>query len=292
MSALAWPSETDDPPLAPSPARTPLDLGAALWRGDQLGGAPVITRPSGFAALDAQLPGGGWPCRQVTELLQAQPGQWEWRLLGPALRSVTEAGAPVVLIGPPQRPHLPGLAHGGLGGRGLVWVQAQTPAERLWTAEQLLKANAAGALVAWLPQARPEQIRRLQVLAQHFAGLVWLCRPAAAQHEASAAPLRLLASVGLDWTLEVRVLKRRGPLHDGVLALDSVPGGLSPVLVPRVMRPSALFEARRRQQRQAVPAEGQSAVRSGATTLVTAQAQAKGNADVVGRAAATLAAAA
>lgn len=287
MSAFAWPADTDDLPLAPPPARTPLDLGAALWRGDQLGSAPIVTRPSGFAALDAQLPGGGWPCRQVTELLQTQPGQCEWRLLGPALRSVTAAGAPVVLVGPPQRPHLPGLAHGGLGARGLVWIQAQTPAERLWTIEQLLKANAAGALVAWLPQARPEQIRRLQVLAPHFDGLVWLFRPAAAQHEASAAPLRLLASVGLDWTLQVRVLKRRGPLHEGVLALASVPGGLSPVLVPRVMMPSALFEARRRQQRPVAPAGARpGAVQHGPTALT------QGTADVVGRAAATLAAAA
>jgi len=32
-----------------------------IWRADQLVRTPVPARPSGFTALDAELPGGGWP---------------------------------------------------------------------------------------------------------------------------------------------------------------------------------------------------------------------------------------
>jgi protein ImuA len=203
--------------------------------------------PTGFDALDAELPGGGWPTQSVCEVLCPQPATLEWRLLGPALRTVvsgTGTGT-VVVVGPPQSPHLPGLRHSGIDEGHLVWVQVDSPAERLWTVEQLVKAGACGAVVAWLPQARPEQIRRLQVCAQACAGLVFLFRQAAARYESSAAPLRVMASCGLDWELLIQVLKRRGPAHEGLVRLESLPGGLSAVLTPRLQRPSRLIAARR-----------------------------------------------
>lgn len=227
---------------APRPDATPLpaEVADVLWRGDALGRASTAVWPSGFDALDAELPGGGWPAQQLTEILQTQPSLAEWRLVGPALRRVVHTGAPVVLIGPPKRPHLPGLLHLGLQERHLVWIQAQAPSERLWCAEQLIKSNAAGAVMAWMPQAAPEQLRRLQVLAQTFEGPVFLFRPREARHDPSPAPLRVDVSVGLDWQLEVRVIKRKGPAMETPLRLASIPGGLDLVLTPRVMQPSRL----------------------------------------------------
>jgi protein ImuA len=166
----------------------------------------------------------------------------EWRLLGGALRHVGRAGGQVVLIGPPKHPHLPGLLHEGANARQLIWVQAQTPAERLWVTEQLIKSDAAGVIVAWLPQARQEQIRRLQVCALACQAPVFLCRPQAARHESSAAPLRVHATYGLDWELRVEVFKRRGPALDRVLRLPSVPGGLESILTPRLLKPSRVFQ--------------------------------------------------
>lgn len=232
-------------PPAPEPAAAARpwapEVDAALWRGDELGQAVAEVQPTGFAALDRELPGGGWPCRSLTELLQPQPGALEWRLLGPALRALAAAGRGIVLVSPPWRPHLPGLRQVGLDERHLVWVQAETVAERLWCTEQLVKANAFGALVTWLPQARPEQVRRLQVCALASEGLVFLCRPAAAQHESSAAPLRVLARPRPDWALALQILKRRGPAHEQLLELPAVPGGLQAVLTPRTTRPSRLL---------------------------------------------------
>lgn len=257
MSAvMSWAGDDDGLPapdlVRPSRSRArrsqtgglPPEIEQAIWRGTDLGSqtGPVVA--SGFAELDAVLPGGGWPCQAIAEVLSPQPSVLEWRIVGPALRGVVAGGGKVVVVGPPKTPHLPGLHHSGIDAKHLIWVQADTPAERLWCSEQLVKSGACGALLAWLPQARPEQVRRLQVCAQACEGPVFLFRPAAAQHEASAAPLRVMVTFGLDWEIQVQVLKRKGPTHDGLVRLRSVPGGLAAILTPRLQIPSRLIAAR------------------------------------------------
>ena len=230
-----------------TPARRgdlPPEIEAAVWRGSQLGSPVTSVISSGFAALDVELPGAGWPCHSLTEILQPQPTVAEWRLLAPAMRQVVAHGGNIVVVGPPKSPHLPGLTYAGLDERHLVWIQAEAPAQRLWVTEQLMQTNAAGLLVSWLPQARQEQIRRLQVCAQACDGPVFLCRPAAAEHEPSAAPLRVQLRFGLDWELHVHLLKRKGPTHEGQVALSSVPGGLESILTPRLRRPSHIIASR------------------------------------------------
>lgn len=222
-------------------ARLPGRVSNAVWRGTDIGHAEQAVVPTGFPALDAQLPGGGWPCQSLTELLQPQPSLCEWRLLAPCLERLVADGGQILLVGPPKRPHAPGLAQLGLREKNLVWLAADTPAERLWTTEQLVKANPRGAVLAWLPQARTEQIRRLQVHAQSCDCPIFLFRPEQAQRDASAAPLRLLASLGLDWELHVQILKRKGGSHEGTIALPSIPSTLAKVLTPRLLRPSQLI---------------------------------------------------
>ena len=75
-----------------------------------MGGMDAPTVATGFAALDAELPGGGWPTHSLSELLLAQAGQCEWRLLGPALPAVVQGGGRIYLIAPPKQPHAGGLA--------------------------------------------------------------------------------------------------------------------------------------------------------------------------------------
>jgi protein ImuA len=265
-AVLRWTSDDEAPVPPPVPPRRylqrsqrapgqplelPPEIGAAIWRGNELGSSVQETISTGWAELDAELPGGGWPCHAITEVLQPQPGVCEWRLLAPALKRIVAAGKSIVVVGPAQRPHLPGLRFLGLDEKQLVWVQADAPAQRLWTTEQLVKSNACGALISWLPQARQEQIRRLQICAQSCEGPVFLCRPAAAEHEASAAPLRVQLTYGLDWELRLRILKRKGAVHEGAIALRSVPGGLESIITPRLLKPSASFA--QRVQPEAVP---------------------------------------
>ncbi len=226
--AHSHPGRPDQPPALP-PA-----VAAAVWRADQLGVPTEQVCASGHAALDAELPGGGWPCGHLTEILCAQSGVLEWRLLAPMLEPFSRAGGTVVVIGPPRHPHPPGLQLMGVDARQLVWVRAETPAERLWVTEQLLKANTGAMILSWLPQARPDQLRRLQVLAGGAKTPVFLCRSAQAAQESSPAPLRVLARVDADWALAVDILKRKGPPLGQTLSLPSIPGGLQALLTPRV----------------------------------------------------------
>ena len=245
-AAVPWQEEPSSSPGEPSSRRfdatqLPSRVSHAVWRGTDIGQAEQTVVPTGFTALDAQLPGGGWPCQSLTELLQPQPSLCEWRLLAPALKQLVADGGQIVLVGPPKRPHAPGLAQLGLPESSLVWIAADTPAERLWTTEQLVKANPHGAVLAWLPQARAEQLRRLQVHAQACDCPVFLFRPELAQRDASPAPLRVLASLGMDWELHVQILKRKGGRQDGTIVLPSIPGTLARVLTPRLLRPSQLI---------------------------------------------------
>lgn len=239
----------------PAPGQPSLEalLQGRLWRGSSLGAAAAPTLPSGFAALDAELPGGGWPLRAVTELLTPQFGVLEWRLLAPALqrwwaaqalpaaapgrraRAATPALRSLLLINPPHAPHLPGLQALGLPSSALIWVTATTPAEALWAAEQAIKSRVA--VLAWLPEARPEQIRRLQVSALSSDAPAFLVRPERAGQQSSAAPLRLVVQPGEGWALNVHLLKRRGPAHEGWLQLPAVPVAVEPLLTAAKRKP-------------------------------------------------------
>jgi protein ImuA len=218
---------------APVPVRAvpaPEDLHPQVWRAHQLGRHGAVVQPSGFATLDAQLPGGGWPRRAITELLLAQPGIGEIRLLATALAAVQQAGRLVMLFDPPAQVSAPALVELGLQVESLLVVQThlqpQAGADRLWALEQALKSGHVGAAVAWLPpRVRAERVRRLQLAAQAHDGPAFVFREPAMQAQASAAPLRLsLHPAGPD-QLALQVLKRRGPALLGPLHL-----ALRPVL--------------------------------------------------------------
>jgi protein ImuA len=219
----------------------PPELAAAVWRGSDFGHAPTRVVGSGWEALDRELPGGGWPCGALTEVLSPRPALLEWRLLGAALRRGASSGGQVLLVGAPQPPFAPGLRQLGIAPEQLVWVRAHSVAERLWVAEQLLRADGAAAILVWLPQARPEPLRRLHGLAQGGQALLFALRPLEARAETSPAPLRVQARPGTDWELRVQLFKRRGPRHDAELELLAVPAALQAVLTPRLLHPGSIL---------------------------------------------------
>lgn len=256
---------------APVGAALPPELADAVWRGSELGGGRPAFATTGFPALDRQLADGGWPCGSLVEVLQPQPSLIEWRLIGPCLRSLVSGGRSVIVIGHPKRPHLVGLRHLGIEEDNLMWVKVDPPSHRLWATEQAIRSNSAAAILTWMPQARPEQLRRLQVLAQGFEGLVFIIRPVQARHDPSPAPLRVLASPLFDWQLKVEILKRRGPAHETPLILDSIPGGLQHVLTERTRRPSLLRETKEARHALGRPADlTLTAVRTAADVIARA----------------------
>ena len=180
-----------------------------VWRGENL--APAFSKlPSGYAQLDARLPGGGWPAGALTEILGDDAGIGELQVVLPALAALTQAGKRVVWLAPPHLPYAPALAAAGIDLTQLAVVRAPGRLDALWAAEQVLRAGPCHALLAWLRQARYEELRRLSVAAEASAAFVALFRPARAAAEPSPACLRL-ALEGGEAGLSVRILKRRGP---------------------------------------------------------------------------------
>ena len=210
-------------------------LSDVVWRADSLAGAAGVTVASGHAVLDAQLPGNGWPVGSMCEILQAHGEHNEWRLLLPALKRAAGAAmaqsSPLMLVGAPHVPFGPGLAAQGLDARRLVQVLASSPGERLWVAEQSLRCVAVQAVLAWLPQAQADQLRRLQMAAHTNSKLLFVMRPVQARTESSPAVLRLLiASQPESDALSLHILKRRGRPLEQPLTLSARAARLSALL--------------------------------------------------------------
>ena len=179
-----------------------------IWRGDDVAPEPAAM-PTGFAELDAALPGRGWPQGALTEIVLEREGIGELRLTLPALVRVQSERRDVVWIAPPHKPYAPALAAAGLDLSRLFIVACKTPQDALWAFEQSLRAPECGAAFAWLATSDQRVLRRLQVAARD--GRTWgaLWRRPGQRGSAMAAPLRLALSPR-DGKLAVRVLKRRG----------------------------------------------------------------------------------
>jgi protein ImuA len=214
----------------PVPLR-PESLHPALWLGHQLGRHAESAVPSGFATLDAQLPGGGWPRRALTELLLPQPGIGEIRLLAAALVAAQKSDRLVMLFDPPAQLSATALAQLGFDVEQLLIINTRTRvipgSDSLWALEQALKSGHVGAVLAWLPpRLRAERLRRLQLAAHAHDGPAFVLREMGAMQRPTSAPLRLaLRANGAD-VLAVRVLKRRGPPLAAALQL-ALPAMLS-----------------------------------------------------------------
>ena len=142
------------------------------------------------------------------------------------------------------------------------WQPTDRLTDRLWAAEQALRCTDVQAVLVWLEKAASLALRRLHTLAQAHSRLLFVCRPQAADQEASPAPLRLRlqwssAIPGAAAVLQVEVLKRRGPPLSAPLLLQTSPAALQQLLA------AGHAQARRRRrsvQRSASPQEAPDAV--------------------------------
>ena len=125
----------------------------AVWRGgaSAVPAAPAV--PTGFAALDAELPGGGWPAGLVEVLCRAE-GVGELQVVLPALAALTAAGHRVAWLAPPHLPYAPALRAAGVRLERLTVVRAPGRRDALWAAEQALRCLMA---YAW-----PGNVRQLE----------------------------------------------------------------------------------------------------------------------------------
>jgi hypothetical protein len=191
----------------------------AIWRGDQYAKVAVESVPTGFAELDAQLPGGGWPRAALTELLTNQRGIGELRLLLPALARLSKDDKWLVLVAPPYRPFAPGFESLGVNLARLVMVETRSDGESLWAAERCLRSGSCAAVLAWPGSGPRTTLRRLQLAAEEGKSLGVVFGSTRNAAHPSPAPLRiqLAASRG---GLELQILKRRGGGWAPPLSLD------------------------------------------------------------------------
>jgi len=212
-------------------------LSTHLWRAESLDAddhRPV--QPSGFGALDAELPGGGWPQGQLIELLLDTPGIGELSLLAPALTAACSQRNSVCVLPLAQPaaagsraahavplPYAPAWQTAGIDCQRCVFVQPATPRETWWTLEQSLRSGHLGAVIGWLPDSGAHgsdadfrALRRLHLLAAQRQALVFVLRSTRHARSPSPAALRLQLTQH-DGLLQVQVLKRRGrPLLEPV----------------------------------------------------------------------------
>ena len=186
----------------------------ALWRGRSAARLEVL--PSGFAALDARLPGCGWPRTGLIEILTARFGSGELYLLLPALAALTRTAAArwCVWVAPPLMPFAPALVSAGIILDRVAVVGGARP---LWAFEQVLGSGACDAALAWARQPKPRELRRLQLAAERGRTLGVLFRPQSAAQEASPAVLRLDLKP-LTAGVRITLLKGRG-LDRGTIEL-------------------------------------------------------------------------
>ena len=228
------------------PTRASFPEGHGVWRAAALDAPPLPAWPSRHAALDAVLPGGGWPQDAMVEILQPAAVHLEWQLLLPSLcaRLAAHSG-PLVLIDPPAIPLAPALAAQGLPMQRVVWVratQAQACAQRAphapawsgWACEQVLRCSQVAAVLAWFCKPATDGFwRRLHLAAQAHRVPLFVFQTDAADGAVHSSPaslrLRLMPAApggpgapGAQW--QVQVLKRRGPaLAQGVLGAIQAP---------------------------------------------------------------------
>lgn len=218
------------PQALPAPASAnPADL-AGVWRGDQLARPLRRTLSTGFAALDAELPGGGWPVGALVDLLLPAPGVGEVAMLAPLMAQASRQGPGVWWIAPPLQPCAPALQQAGLDLARLTIVTPTTEADAWWAAEQALRSGACALVLLWChPPARtpgpriprPQALRRLHLAAQGTAASVIALHsgPAAQPGQPSPAPLRLACRPLPGRALAVEILKRQGPACTQVLRI-------------------------------------------------------------------------
>jgi protein ImuA len=189
-----------------------------VWRGDQL--APTVgVVSSGFPDLDRELPGGGWPRGNLTELLADDEGIGELGLVLPALRYLVQGGAWIALVAPPHIPHAPAFAGRGIDPARVVVIATTQDKHRWWAAEQVLRANSAGALLFWPHIVHDQRLRRLQLAAQEGCAPAFVFAGTARAAHPSPAPLRIRLSVDTTY-LRLDVFKRRGGVMSRPLLLD------------------------------------------------------------------------
>lgn len=201
-----------------------------LWRGGEHQLAASSTKNqhlpgfcSGYPALDACLPWGGWPASALVEIITPLWGAGELQLVLPLLRNLSQQGKWILWVSPPCLPYAPALTQAGIATGQIIVVRPDraTPVQALWSIEKALQNEACALVLAWPDKLSGKHIRRLQLAASTGRTLGILFHHRHVRHSSAVLQLRVDSD---DEELQVTVLKARGSYrHDSVRLARSTP---------------------------------------------------------------------
>lgn len=185
-----------------------------LWRAGQLDQAPKEPGiATGYADLDALLPGEGWPTAGLAEFMLASAGVGELRLLAPALGALSQQQERwIAWINPPFIPYAPALQAAGIDISKILLIHPRNHDDMLWALERAARSGSCSCVLAW-PEERKLKLKdtqRLQLASKQGRTLTCLFRPQAAAAHASMAELRVALGHAPPGDLRLDILKRRG----------------------------------------------------------------------------------
>jgi hypothetical protein len=173
-----------------------------VWQGPRH--AQPQVEPTGYALLDAALPGGGLPVGSLVEVLHEFDGTSEMTVLLPLIARVSRTQRRIVFVNPPYIPYAPAFVSAGVDPSCMHTIQ-DCGDESLWTAEQALRSSTCALVACWPRQASDRQLRRLQLAAEGGRAIGVVFRPARMAMTTSPAAVRLRAG-----SKGIEVLKCRG----------------------------------------------------------------------------------
>lgn len=218
--------------------------------------SPKTTRsqsgiPTGFAALDAALPGCGWPSSSLSELLTESFGIGELSILLPAFSKISNNKG-IVLVAPPFIPYAPALAKAGVDLNRLIVIQPSISREILASAELALRSGACGVVAIWeaclfdknSKHVNYLALRKLNLAAQIGNSMAILFRSPLLEFQPSPAALRikLTSENGL---LCLKLFKRKGMFSEQKVFLNPRDARLQEelaIISPLRINTSALFD--------------------------------------------------
>lgn len=174
--------------------------------------AVMQTWSTGWPALDARLPGGGYPLAAVTEFLLEHGGRGELSLLLPALapKLAADPDSRLVLLDPPYRLNAPALDAAGIDRARAPVICCRDTNERVWSIEQLAAAGGFVAFVLWDDALDTAAFHRLQLAGERAGCPIFVYRAIRSLRQRSPAALRL-ALTACGGQQQIEVVKCRGP---------------------------------------------------------------------------------
>jgi hypothetical protein len=145
---------------------------------------------TGVAPLDALLPPAAFRAGMIVEWVAEGAGAGAARLALPGALQALQNDGVLVVIDDRREFYPPAAVCLGLDLDRTIVVRPRNSQETIWVLEQALHCTGVAATLAWIDSLSDRVFRRLQLAAEHGAGLGIFLRPAAARREPTWADIR------------------------------------------------------------------------------------------------------